>query len=340
MMDPEAWKIGFKRPYATRSRPFFVLVVITIVIVVLTISSIFSRPIKSHLHDLVSSTNDAGGPTWFILVSSSAHLRQRRDIIRSTWQTYYRNVTFDARFVMGTPPDPWKEVVRRENDTFGDIIVLDSAEDDRFWAVTEKPFETFILLKNQSEATGKKYDFVSKIDDDSFLDARTFYRDFLLPNWHVPRLILGRIIQYHRLHTFPAGMFYTLSWDLTMLIADLYRSDERDLIAVMSEEDPPKPEGWHKEEGVLKKRHEDYMISDLLVHAGEEFDYVRLGYDRSFNFDTANLTTGVVNVHDMKLDEQYLWVASMYDESGFAGKMREDGVDMQEKLMAVGKKDG
>ena len=342
-MDFEYHKLGLKNFDKTRSRPLIGLAIAAVVVCVLTFASLIGQPV--HLSSLSGQESVLDGPTWFIWTSSAAHLRQRRDIIRSTWQTYYTNISYDARFVMGTPPSPWAPLIAHENATYGDIIVLDSAEDNKYWSVTEKPFETFILLRDRMLAgVGKRYDFVSKVDDDSFIDASTFYTDYLVPNRHTNRTIISRVVQYQRLHPFPHGSFYTLTWDLVSLIADLYRSDTRDLFEIMNLENPPKPEGFVKDPDVparkFVKRHEDYMISDLLVNANEEFSYIRLEGNRAFDFTEQNVTRGTVNVHAMKEDEQYMWVASMYNSTGFAGTVDENGVDLQGKLIRTYDKGG
>ena len=264
-------------------------------------------------------------PSWLIWTSSAANLRQRREIIRSTWQTLFRSVPFDARFVIGTPGEEWLPIIKQENDTYGDIIMLQSDSDDKEFATTLKPFEMCKRLKNQALVTGKKWTFVSKIDDDSFLNAALFRSDFLLPHQHANRTIISRVIQYSRPHQFPGGQLYTLTWDLVELIGKLYESMPRDVFEEAMFD--------VKKKKKLAKRHEDFMIADIMVQAGEEFEYVKLSDERAFDVITmGNVTEKAVNVHALKADEQYLWVAAMFDENGYRGTER-DGVDLQEKLL-------
>ena len=165
---------------------------------------------------------------------------------------------------------------------------------------------------------------MSKIDDNSFLNAALFDGELLLPYQHASRTIIFRVIQYGRPHPFPGGQLYTLTWDLVELIACLYESVPRDRF---------KEAVSDSEKAKLAKRHEDFMIADIMVEAGEEFDYVKLDNEMALDVITmGNVTDKAVNVHVLKADEQYLWAAAMFDENGYRGSKR-DGVDLQEKLL-------
>ena len=73
----------------------------------------------------------------------------------------------------------------------------------------------------------------------------------------------------------------------------------------------------------LVKRHEDYMIVDVLVEAGEEFKCIKLDEERAFDIIMmGDVSEKSVNVHRLKADEQYLWVAAMFDENGYRGTER------------------
>ena len=260
-------------------------------------------------------------PSWLIWTSSAAHLRQRREIIRSTWQTYYRNASFEPYFVIGSPGPEWLPLIQQENRTYGDMIMLEGHGDNKEFATTIKAFETVKFFRDRALITGKKWTFLSKIDDDSFLQATAFRNDFLAPHQHSKRKIISRVVQYSRPHVFPGGQFYTLTWDLVELIAHLYETTTRDLVHDM---DLP--------ERKLTKRHEDFMVADLMVEAGEDFDYVELSDERAFDIITeGNVTERAINPHRLKSDEQYLWLAAMFDEDGYRGSER-DGINLEEKL--------
>jgi len=300
-------------------------------LVSLAMAAILAMLLFSHLHPLDNQylavllhlkEPPTKEPTWLIWTSSAAHLRQRREIIRSTWQALYRSVPFEALFVIGTPSEEWLPVIKQENDTYGDMIMLESPGDDGEFARTLKPFEMFKYLKSHAANSGKSWNFISKIDDDSFLDAGTFRNEFLLPLQSSERTIISRVVQYGRPHAFPGGQFYTLTWDLVELVADLYENTSWNLTQAMY--DVPGKR--------LAKRHEDFMVADLLIEAGERFEYAELGDERAFDILVqGNVTEKAINPHKMKTDEQYLWVAAMYDEYGFRASGR-NGIILEEKL--------
>ena len=310
----------------------FAALIITVIIYILIIpiaqESGFHVP-HASLNNLIPQHHGATSkpadyePTWLVFTSSAAHLRQRREIIRSTWQTLYRNASFTPLFVTGNPAPEWLPLLAQENATYGDMLILDGTADDKKFATTLKPFETLKYLRDQAASTGKKWDFVSKIDDDSFLNAVKFRQEILGPNKDTKSTIISRVVQYARPHVFPGGQFYTLTWDLVERLALLYETASKEhLIRLMNGETEKK----------LAKRHEDFMIADLLVQDGYKFDYIKLDDDRAFDVVAmGNVSDKSINVHRMKKDEEYLWVAAMFDESGFQGLVR-DGVDYWEKL--------
>ncbi|KAG8533881.1 uncharacterized protein KY384_001622 [Bacidia gigantensis] len=270
-------------------------------------------------------------PSWLIWTSSAAPLRLRREVIRSTWQSYYHPTTpFTSRFVISTPSDEWLPVIKQENDTYGDIIIISNSnhnENDKEFARTLKPFDMLVYLRD----LGRKWDFVTKVDDDTFVVANKARDDFLVPHRDAKRTVITRVIQYARPHVFPSGQFYTLTWDLVELLANLYQTTTRDLFAEMSGGG-----AYGRKKRELGKRHEDFMIANLMVEAKEPFEYVELSAAQSFDVIDVKggftaVTNQAVNVHRMKSDEEYLWVAAMFDEKGFRGTELA-GVNYEEKL--------
>ena len=133
------------------------------------------------------------------------------------------------------------------------------------------------------------------------------------------RTIISRVIQYGRPHVFPGGQFYTLTWDLVEILTALYETNSRDLVHDMDQRK-------------LRKRHEDSMIADLMLEAGEQFGYIDLTHQRAFDVITMEIVTEQSsNVQSMKTDEQYLWDAAIFDEISYKGTVRR-GVDYEAKL--------
>ncbi|CAI0652851.1 unnamed protein product [Colletotrichum noveboracense] len=166
---------------------------------------------------------------WLAAVISTASDVERRMLIRSTWMRLYEDVPFDGRFVVSNPGLRWMEVVSRENNTFGDMIVLDHIQEDDVTANTIKTLEFYKWLVNKSP----KYEFVSKMDTDLWLNARGFWDRFLQPRSSmnnesgrfestINRTVIGELYysKYWDL-TFPHGAMYTVTWDMVKLLSSL-----------------------------------------------------------------------------------------------------------------------
>ncbi|KIW01493.1 uncharacterized protein PV09_06973 [Verruconis gallopava] len=257
-------------------------------------------------------------PIWLIATSTPAQSLQRRSIIRSTWQALFRNETlFETRFVLANPPAEWSSVIAKENETHGDIIILKHLEESSRIANTVKSIE---FLKYITAWPGK-WSFVSKIDDDSFLDPNAFYKEYLMPLINsVPQLSeqlvgIGRKLDMNGFE-YPGGQFYTLSWAMVEKLASLHA------------------------ENPITDEHEDVLIGRLLHEADVPWHFTKLPNRVAFDYDDslgANLGgkktawakedadldawvhavgSRAINPHKMRGDEEYLRVAACYDSNG------------------------
>ena len=260
---------------------------------------------------------------WLIATMSAAWSQQRRNIIRATWQHTYRSSGhFDTVFVIAKTKDHdlWEPLIRQENATWGDLILLDHIEENRDIANTIKPIEFYKHLVHKHEAEGgEPWKFVSKVDDDSYLDATTFYNEFLLPRLDCKDTIIARYLSWAAMtgdkvdYPCPGGQFYTMSWDIVETLARLHT------------------------ENPIQGLMEDGMLGKLLYEGKHPWELVRLNDSRAFdiNEDTfhgqgmpperpdlgpVDAMTMAVNPHKMKKDESYLKVAALFDEHGFKNK--------------------
>ena len=94
-----------------------------------------ARPFSFSFRLLTTSDPATEELTWLILTSSAARLRQRREIIHSTWQNIFRSVPFKAYFIIGTPGPEWLPITKQENDTYDDMNMLQSHADDKEFAI-------------------------------------------------------------------------------------------------------------------------------------------------------------------------------------------------------------
>ncbi|CAF9938658.1 hypothetical protein IMSHALPRED_001041 [Imshaugia aleurites] len=263
-------------------------------------------------------------PPWLLATISAYTSQRRRNIIRATWQTLYADPAFDTRFVIAQPSPLWLPLIKHENDTYGDLIVLDQLNESAAVANTIKSIEFFKHLVARSAAQ-TPWKFVSKIDDDSFLSARRFYTDFLLPRLHphpaatadddddddasTGTLIARRLrTRADRNFSAPGGQFYTLSWDLVRLVAATHTQNP------------------------ITHLPEDVLIGRLLSDAHARFEFVELDDRQAFDVDEQMQRVGMekevlgemdeaaVNPHKMKDDESYLRVAGLFGRDGFVGE--------------------
>ncbi|OHE92990.1 hypothetical protein CORC01_11713 [Colletotrichum orchidophilum] len=166
---------------------------------------------------------------WLAAVICAASDMEQRLLIRTTWMRLFEDVPFDGRFVVSNPGPRYTDMVIFENRTFGDIIVLDHLQEDDVTANTIKTLEFYKWLV-QGE---KKYEFVSKMDTDLWLNARGFWDQFLVPRltqrtpskiWKstVSRTIIGELYYSRNSHlVFPQGGIYTTTWDMVELLVSL-----------------------------------------------------------------------------------------------------------------------
>ena len=280
------------------------------------------EPLKhSEQQGSLSQQEQQQQPTWLLATSSAYFSQRRRNIIRATWQTLYANPAFDTRFLIAKPSPLWQSLISHENDTYGDLIVLEELEESPEVANTVKSVEFLKHLVAASKAPGAAapWEFVSKIDDDSFLSAECFYRDFLLPRIRHRRahddhddhgtLIARRLVRSDRNFSTPGGQFYTLSWDLARLVAE---TQARNPILDLPE---------------------DVLVGRLLYDAEATFDFVELDDRQAFdvtddltrlgkaNEDLGPIDGAAINPHKMKDDETYLRVAGLFGKDGFVGNL-------------------
>ncbi|KAF2418468.1 hypothetical protein EJ08DRAFT_571388, partial [Tothia fuscella] len=236
-------------------------------------------------------------------------------IIRSTWQTLFRNATpFETRFVISQPDPLWSSLIEQENTTYGDIIMLPHLEETHHIANTIKTLEFFKHLITENY----HWDILSKMDEDSFIDARNFYKEWLHPllNTENPppqKIYIGRPMQLHYPFKYASGQFYTLSWDMITLLSQLHN------------------------ENPIDDEHEDVLLGRLMHEANIAYNVTELPLRAAFdyyddktrgdgtawapedqNVDVLGhaLAPGALNPHLLKEEEDYLKVAGCYNSLG------------------------
>ncbi|KAG6061969.1 hypothetical protein E4U32_002703 [Claviceps aff. humidiphila group G2b] len=201
-------------------------------------------PLQPHRPKTYHESDSSPRP-WLAAVICAAQDVERRMLIRSTWMRLFRHVPFVPRFVVSNPGPAWMETVRYENRTFGDMIVLDHLVEDDVTANTVKTLEFYQWLLR----SGQRYEFVTKLDTDLWLNAPAFWQRYLLPRLSsssssssnnnsssssdsdsdsstyavsVNRTVIGQLyFSDSGYNTFAHGSMYTMTWDMIQLLVTL-----------------------------------------------------------------------------------------------------------------------
>lgn len=300
---------------APSRRPSFLILAFAIAVLLFSFNFLFY-----DLGDTIaqySRPHRAGKDSWLILTMSRATHFQRRHIIRNTWQKLYKGKgLFETKFVISDPGEHWNSLLLAENATHGDLIMLPYTETKQFTA-TVKTIESF---RHVVENTARPYTWVSKMDEESWLDARTFHNVWLAPlsqNGTTSNTYIGREQQFGYPFRYASGQFYTLSWDLVTLLLDLFDANS------------------------IADEAEDVLVGRLFYEASVPYNLTTLPPRAVFDYDsegetgdgtawanpllfvdnksaTHAIAAGSVVPGKLTSDDLYLRVAACYDEDGVA----------------------
>jgi hypothetical protein len=268
------------------------------------------------LHELVPvlhrSQVNGRQPIWLVAIISAAPAQRRRNIIRATMQQAYTDPLVEFRFVISDPTDTWMPLIEHENRSYGDIIMLSHLEESPKIANTIKFVEFLLHTTSTGENAARDlpplpaWQFVSKVDDDSFVAIPAFYQRYLLPLLEArgdaiarPDLdvLIGRKLQarWPRPYNYPGGQFYTVSRKTAETVVRQYTQHP------------------------ITDEPEDVLIGRLLHEAGQKIEINELTNPVAFDFDNdirdpwawSHNISGfqALNPHKMKDDELYLRVA-------------------------------
>jgi len=276
----------------------------TISLLLVLLGSIFFAPVHPSFSDnFFAASKNATDPTWLLLTNSAVDLIQRRQIIRATWQKTYADPRFTMRFVLGQPDDIWMPVIQHENDTYNDIIIMPRFYDTYWDANHNKPIQ-FLRYVAEGNLGGQAWKFISKVDDDSFINLHGLYQDFVAPRLDIGEdklVAIGRNLSKNGWR-YPGGQFYTLSWRLVQVLAECWTANP------IFDED------------------EDALIGRVLGECGEIYDeFVVLDNRLAFDYDpnvgdpdawSHKVFPGSLNPHRLKDAKTFLSVAAMFDNDG------------------------
>lgn len=257
---------------------------------------------------------------WLAAVISGASEVERRKLIRETWWSTFKDVPFHGRFVVANPGTAWWDTIRTENQTHGDIFVLDHIPEDRITANSIKSLGMFRWLRK----TGRYYPFVTKTDTDTFVNARAFFDKYLAPRLSkdmrestVNHTVIGQLLYREpRDLTYPQGGFYTYTWDMVEKVTDLH-----DRYPIIGDED------MIVAPILMSGRFTANMVN---LPGNEFFDYDEHSarsptspWDREGSYHNAErhaLGPDAIIMHDVKNKDSYEMVAKCFTSSGMVEK--------------------
>ena len=129
----------------------------------------------------------------------------------------------------------WAPIIDAEIEKYNDILVLeDFIPDDKETANHIKFIALCDHLSKQEKKTGKKYDFVSKVDDDNWLNVPPYFDTFVAPRlsggdkYRPDALtVIGRPMNWGKEFVYASGRMYTVSWRVLQLFGERYAADPK-----------------------------------------------------------------------------------------------------------------
>ena len=231
----------------------------------------------------------------------------RRAAIRATWATRFQNPAWECRFVIGSLRDsPWASLIKFENSTYGDIIELEDFYPETADRANHiKMLSTYKYLVEQEKVTGRHYDFISKVDDDNWLNILPFYETWIeprLPGGQYYKLdpwtVIGRPFVYGRPFAYTSGRMYTISWPIAKMLARKFAADpDRDY------------EESHLAEDMIP---EYFLYTDNIAH-----EFLPMEVDQAWDIGLENIVKiDTILIHCIKDDERLVEMSSIFNDRG------------------------
>jgi len=221
---------------------------------------------------------------------------QRRHLIRTHQikpYVAYTNITF--KFIMAKPPQVYEEALKLENQTYGDILVLDF-DDSRETSRSIKPYEFY---KHVEKHMGV-WKYVAKLDGDCFLNIPDFYKTYFNESTQsLGVALISLMIKGLGRFDWPMGAFEALSWRLMLFVNRLYENVPRTT--------------WE----------EDLQLGWYLSDAEVDYIQVALDNERAYDFRpgthphwVTDVFYNAVRVHELKVEKDYVMVANCFNATG------------------------
>ncbi|KAL9124268.1 MAG: hypothetical protein Q9217_006386 [Psora testacea] len=307
--------------YLTRIIIAFVTIVCIIVLIPGHSNSHTFLPSLSVFHP-ASKSNPSNDPKWLLAIFLSPSNISRRAVIRSTWATRYQNPSYEYRFIIGNfTTSPWAPAIEAENATYGDIWMLeDFTNENHETANRIKNMEFFKYLVRHQGTRVRRYDFVSKIDDDNWFNIPPYYETFIAPRlpgreMYDPSALtmIGRPMVWTQEYAYASGRIYTVSWSLLEFFVQKYTANP------------------------ISEKTEDELAGLYLYEDKVQHKFVPLELEQAWDIGLEYLVNNeTMIIHCIKHDERLLEVSTMFDSEGrWNGKMVSGLTDFDRTMKEV-----
>ena len=215
---------------------------------------------------------------------------------------------------------PWAPIIDAENATYGDIWVMEDYKNENYETANKvKNMEFFShMAKQQRLGQIRRYDFVSKVDDDNWVNLPIYWENFMasrLPGGEKYRpdamTMIARPFAWGMSYVCPAGRMYTISWPLVEYYAKKY-SD-------------------HSERKHNERITEDQLMGWYLEQDKfDDLEFVVMEYEQAYDvgveFVITNSTSDTMMAHSIKSDQQMLEIGGLFDDNGKWNGKKLEGV--------------
>ncbi|KAL9102663.1 MAG: hypothetical protein Q9163_002217 [Psora crenata] len=252
---------------------------------------------------LTAASTPPSDPKWLLAIFLGPSKAARRAILRSTWATRFPNPAYEYRFILGNYSNSAEAPsIDAENATFGDIWVIeDFMNENPETANSIKNMELFKYMVKYEGIRLRRYDFVSKVDDDNWLNIPPYFDAFIAPrlpggvkyNPSHNLTMIGRPMNWGQDYVYASGRMYTISWPLLEFFAKKYTMN---------------PLTGKTEDEVAGL----YLYEDQVVH-----EYVPVELEQAWDIGIEYLVNNeTILIHCIKDDETLLEVSTMFDDHG------------------------
>ena len=260
-----------------------------------------SAPASSNPHPPPST-----GPRWLLAIFTAPTSSSRRSILRSTWLGRYPNSAYEYRFIVGnysSRSESEVAAINAENATYGDMWAIEDYTNENAETANDiKNLEFFKYLAKYQGERVRQYDFVSKVDDDNWINLPQYHETFMAPrlpggnkhsNNETVMTIIGRPMRWGSPFSYASGRMYTLSWGIVEYLAKKY-TEKPDI-----------------------EQHEDVAVEWYLWEDNVQHEFVPVEIEQAWDVGIEYIVDNkTMQIHCIKHDDTILEIGQLFDEQG------------------------